>query len=82
MRVVDMYWTIIPFFNRPGQAVTPATHLIPSLVLFLVFGAVWLALFRFFWGQASPLPAHDPRMEEYDPNRIGVVEPLEAHGHA
>jgi hypothetical protein len=79
MRIVDMYWTIIPFFNRNGVHATPGTHLLPSVILFLVIGAVWLAMFRFFWSQATPLPEHDPRMEEYDPSRIGTVE---AHGHA
>ncbi len=68
VRILDMYWTIIPFFNRPffnqhGEAATPITHLLPSLVMFVLVGAVWLVTFRIFWQKAAPLPAYDPRIE-------------------
>jgi hypothetical protein len=79
IRVVDMYWTIIPFFNRNNQPATPFTHLAPAAIMFVVVGAIWLVVFRLAWSKATPLALHDPRLLVDDPNRLGAVE---AHGHA
>lgn len=78
IRIVDMYWTVIPFFNREGQPATPWTHFLPSLILFVVLGAIWLVIFRALWSRATPLPLHDPRLAAADPNTLGAVEPSHA----
>jgi hypothetical protein len=78
IRIVDMYWTIIPFFNRTGEHATPFTHLLPSLVTFVVIGAIWLVIFRLIWSRSTPLPLHDQRLAAADPNMIGAVEPTHA----
>lgn len=56
MRVVDVFWTVVPFFHHP--------------VYLLCFGAwaalglFWLFWFSVFQSRSTELPTHDPRLQE------------------
>lgn len=63
MRIVDISWTVIPFFGTRENP-TPGDTIIFSLSAFAVFGLGWLALFSWLQKGASPVPTHDPRLEE------------------
>jgi hypothetical protein len=63
MRIVDMSWTVIPFFGTHDHP-APADTIIFSLAAFAIVGAVWLLGFGAFQKGASPVPTHDPRLEE------------------
>lgn len=71
IRIADVYWTVIPFFNAPEHAVGPVTLLPQSAISFIVLGAIWLVGFRAVWRSNTPLPTHDSRLQLQ-----------EAHGHA
>jgi hypothetical protein len=68
MRLVDMYWMVLPAFG--GGAV----HLTwMDVVLPLGMGAIWFAWFSRELERMPILPAHDPRME-------GVTHHAAGHG--
>ncbi|MCS6778054.1 MAG: hypothetical protein RMJ43_07060 [Chloroherpetonaceae bacterium] len=56
MRVVDIFWTVVPFFEEPSYPLCIAG--------FLAFGALWLTLFAQNQRNATVLPTHDPRLQE------------------
>ncbi len=58
MRLVDLYWIIIPTFERGGF---PFRFL--DIALVLAFGGIWLSFFFNRLKGTSILPAHDPRLE-------------------
>lgn len=58
MRVVDIYWIIVPSFEREGFAFRPL-----DLALLLAFGGIWLSFFFRRLKTTSILPNHDPRIE-------------------
>ena len=58
MRLVDLYWIIVPGFERGGF---PFRFL--DLALVLAFGGIWLSFFFRSLKATSILPAHDPRIE-------------------
>jgi len=58
MRLVDIYWIIVPSFEREG-----AVFRLLDVALLLALGGVWLSFF-FHRLKATPiLPAHDRRIE-------------------
>ena len=63
MRIVDMSWTVLPFFGSREHPV-PGDTIIWSFVAFGVMGAIWWVLFGMFQKGATPLPTHDPRLAE------------------
>ncbi len=58
MRIVDIYWIIVPTFERPGSAFR-----LLDVALILAFGGIWLSFFFRRLKSTSILPAHDPRIE-------------------
>ena len=58
MRMVDIYWIVVPTFERGGF---PFRLLDVAVVLAL--GGVWLSFFFRRLKTTSILPAHDPRIE-------------------
>src|SRR5262249_52838749 len=65
IRMVDIYWTIIPFFVPMREAEhLGATPYVVDIVAFLAMGAVWLVLYSMWVKQWPLLPAHEPRMQE------------------
>jgi hypothetical protein len=59
MRLVDMYWMVLPAFGGSNVRLTWMNVLLP-----LGLGCVWFAYFLRQLEQMSLLPAHDPRLEE------------------
>jgi hypothetical protein len=67
MRLVDMYWMVLPAFGGD-------VHLTwMNVVLPLGFGGIWFAYFIGQLQKAPILPVHDPRME-------GVAQHAAGHG--
>ena len=64
MRLLDLYWIIIPSFERGGF---PFRFLDVALVLAL--GGIWLSFFFYRLKATEILPTHDPRLE---PELAGV----------
>lgn len=58
MRIVDIYWIVVPTFERTGS---PFRLL--DVALILAFGGIWLSFFFRRLKTTSILPAHDPRIE-------------------
>ena len=58
MRIVDIYWILVPTFQRPGNAFR-----LLDVALILALGGVWLSFFFRRLKTTSILPAHDPRIE-------------------
>jgi hypothetical protein len=58
MRLVDMYWMVLPAFG-PGSHVTWVDLLLP-----VGMGALWFAYFTRQLQRSPLLPANDPRMKE------------------
>lgn len=58
MRMVDIYWIIVPGFERGGF---PFRLL--DVALILAFGGIWFSFFFRRLKGTSILPAHDPRLE-------------------
>lgn len=56
MRLVDIFWTVIPFFHEPNYLL--------CIGGFIGFGALWLTLFAQNQRSATTLPTHDPRLQE------------------
>jgi len=68
MRLVDMYWMVLPAFGGGDVQLTWM-----NLVLPFGLGAVWFAFFTCQLQQQPILPVHDPRME-------GVAQHAAGHG--
>ena len=68
MRLVDMYWMVLPAFGGGDVHVTWMNILLP-----FGMGGIWLAYFSWQLQQMPILPVHDPRME-------GVAEHVIEHG--
>jgi hypothetical protein len=68
MRLVDMYWMVLPAFGGGDVRLTWMNVLLP-----FGMGGVWLAYFTWQLEQMPILPVHDPRME-------GVAEHVVEHG--
>jgi hypothetical protein len=68
MRLVDMYWMVLPAFGGGNVHLTWMNILLPCGL-----GGIWLAYFGWQLQQMPILPVHDPRME-------GVAEHVVEHG--
>jgi hypothetical protein len=68
MRLVDMYWMVLPAFGGGNARLTWM-----NLALPLGLGAIWFAYFIWQLQRMPLLPVHDPRME-------GVAEQAAEHG--
>jgi hypothetical protein len=68
MRLVDMYWMVLPAFGGGDVHVTWMNILLP-----FGMGGIWLAYFSWQLQQMPILPVHDPRME-------GVAAHVIEHG--
>lgn len=68
MRLVDMYWMVLPAFGGGNVHLTWMNVVLP-----LGFGAIWFSYFVWQLQRMPILPAHDPRME-------GAAEPAAQHG--
>jgi hypothetical protein len=60
MRLVDMYWMVVPAFG-PGAHLTWVDLLLP-----LGMGGLWFAYFTWQLQRLPILPVNDPRMKEVD----------------
>jgi hypothetical protein len=68
MRLVDMYWMVLPAFGGGNVRLTWM-----NLALPLGMGGIWLAYFTWQLQRMPVLPVHDPRME-------GVAAHAAEHG--
>jgi hypothetical protein len=68
MRLVDMYWMVLPAFGGGNVRLTWMDVALP-----LGMGGIWFAYFLWQLQQMPILPVHDPRMEE-------IVEQAAQHG--
>ena len=68
MRLVDMYWMVLPAFGGGDARLTWMNVVLP-----LGFGGIWFAYFTWQLQRMPILPVHDPRME-------GVAEQAAEHG--
>jgi len=68
MRLVDMYWMVLPAFGGGDVHLTWMNLLLP-----FGMGGIWLAYFTWQLQQMPILPVHDPRME-------GVAHHVVEHG--
>jgi hypothetical protein len=59
VRFLDLYWIIIPSFERSG-----AQFRITDLLLLVGIGGLWLAVYLRTLGSRPLLPLHDPRLPE------------------
>lgn len=77
MRVVDLFWYIVPNFNTPGaETAAPfATAQVLIVVVASVFGigGLWLGFFFFNLRKAPLTPAYDPQMP--------LLLSMSQHGH-
>jgi hypothetical protein len=68
MRLVDMYWMVLPAFGGGNAHMTWMNVVLP-----FGMGGIWFAYFTWQLQQMPILPIHDPRME-------GVAEHAAEHG--
>jgi len=68
MRLVDMYWMVLPAFGGGDVHLTWMNVLLP-----FGMGGIWLGYFTWQLQQMPILPVHDPRME-------GVAQHVVEHG--
>src|ERR1700687_1454434 len=68
MRLVDMYWMVLPAFGGGNVHLTWMNLLLP-----FGMGGIWFAYFAWQLQQLPILPVHDPRME-------GVAQHAVEHG--
>jgi hypothetical protein len=68
MRLVDMYWMVLPAFGGGNVHLTWMNVTLP-----LGFGGIWFAFFVWQLQRMPILPVHDPRME-------GVAQHAAGHG--
>jgi len=59
MRLVDVYWMVLPAFGGGNVRLTWMDVALP-----LGMGGIWFAYFLWQLQRMPILPAHDPRMEE------------------
>ena len=59
MRLVDMYWMVLPAFGGGNVRLTWMDVVLP-----LGMGGIWFAYFLWQLQRMPILPVHDPRMEE------------------
>ena len=59
MHLVDMYWLVMPTFQKDGYSLT-----LLDLTTLLAVGGLFLAAFGFFLTRAKLVPAKDPRLIE------------------
>jgi hypothetical protein len=59
MRFLDLYWIIIPSFDRTG-----AQFQLTDLLLLVGLGGLWLAVYLRTLGSRPIVPLHDPRLPE------------------
>jgi hypothetical protein len=59
MRLVDMYWMVLPAFGGGSVHLTWMDVALP-----FGMGGIWLAYFLWQLQRMPILPVHDPRMEE------------------
>jgi hypothetical protein len=59
MRFLDLYWIIIPSFERTG-----AQFQLTDLLLLVGLGGLWLAVYLRTLGSRPLVPLHDPRLPE------------------
>jgi hypothetical protein len=57
VRVLDLYWILVPSYERGGSPV----HLL-DLLLFVGLGGIWLAVYLRSLASRPILPLHDPRL--------------------
>ncbi len=69
MRLVDMYWMVLPAFGGGDTRITWMNVVLP-----LGFGGIWFAYFSWQLQRMPILPVHDPRME-------GVAEHATEHAN-
>jgi len=68
MRLVDMYWMVLPAFGGDSIRLTWMNVVLP-----LAFGGLWFAYFLWQLQRLPLLPVHDPRMES-------ITEQAAEHG--
>ena len=68
MRLVDMYWMVLPAFGGGNARLTWMNVVLP-----FGMGGIWFAYFIWQLQRMPILPVHDPRLE-------GVVEHAAEHG--
>lgn len=77
MRVVDLFWYIVPNFNTPSMEqpapFAPLQVLIVVVASVLGIGGLWLAFFFFNLRKAPLTPAYDPQMP--------LLLSMSQHGH-
>jgi len=71
MRVIDLWWVLIPAFT-PNRF--PVSLLLMCIVSPIAVGGLWLAFFFWQLGQRSLIPINDPQFES-------VMEQQHASGH-
>jgi hypothetical protein len=57
IRVLDLYYILVPSFGREGLAVT-----LSDLLLILGLGGIWLGVYAMRLGSSPTLPLNDPRL--------------------
>lgn len=75
IRVVDLFWILIPSFGRSGSPVTPL-----DVLLLIGLGGLWLAVFARSLASRPILPLHDPRLAPDPHERVASApgQPLGA----
>jgi hypothetical protein len=58
-RSVDVFWQIIPVLRPDGFSIR-----VTDPIVFVAIGALWMGFFFWQLKQRSPLPTHDPRLQE------------------
>jgi hypothetical protein len=58
-RIVDVFWQIIPVLRPDGFSIR-----VTDPIVFVAIGALWMGFFFWQLKQRSPLPTHDPRLQE------------------
>jgi hypothetical protein len=61
IRIVDIFWTIVPFFGGAGQPLPFRIHWL-DFAAFAGMGGVWLAVWATQLRRSGLLPSHDPRL--------------------
>lgn len=63
MRLVDMAWTVLPFYQQVGQPVGPNLAWM-SVATLMGLGGIWLGAWAFQLRKNPLLPRHDARLRE------------------
>ena len=70
VRLVDVYFFVVPDFERSGLQLTLA-----DIGAVVGIGGLWLAVWGFFYGSRPPLPVNDPRLDDHHHNH--AAEPAQ-----